>query len=156
MAELGCATLGLKLSSATHVRVSYLFWDIWGPAHTFNSRLVLTGALAHWNVFGWSGQLLPNEFFDSSTPFMRKVQRRRSLTVFNAALHASPHRQGVPNVQKLYHLFQQLSNLILYLQVNYQKIFETFSSIVRVPSSHLKYKWKMPKKMRHFLFWPLL
>ena len=25
MAELGCATLGLKLSSATHVRVSHLF-----------------------------------------------------------------------------------------------------------------------------------
>ena len=25
MAELGCATLGLELSSATHVRVSYLF-----------------------------------------------------------------------------------------------------------------------------------
>ena len=25
MAQLGCATLGLKLSSATHVRVSYLF-----------------------------------------------------------------------------------------------------------------------------------
>ena len=25
MAELGCATLGIKLSSATHVQLSYLF-----------------------------------------------------------------------------------------------------------------------------------
>ena len=28
MSELGCATLGQKLSSATHVRVSYLFNNI--------------------------------------------------------------------------------------------------------------------------------
>ena len=28
MAELDCVTLGLKLSSTTHVRVSYLFYNV--------------------------------------------------------------------------------------------------------------------------------